>query len=373
MSQAASRTAESSGNDVPLPDSRPGGISNSVSRRPLDLNVAYAPIESELREVEAILRTGFRSETPFVDQLLEHSWLLGGKRIRPVFLLLSGASCGSLTPAHLQLAAGLEMIHSATLIHDDVLDEAATRRHQATTNATWGNKVSVLLGDYLFTNAFYVASLAGSPVALQMLAQASNRVCEGEMRQNQWQGDFELSEANYLQMITEKTAELCGVACKLGAYLSLDSASQQSSNGGQASELSTAEHVLIDQFEGYGRSLGVAFQIIDDVLDVVGQQEEVGKTLGTDLANQKPTLPVIHCLEHCDEPTRTELKRLLVSPGSTTEALLPFLERTDSLNYARSVAQQHARAATEFAKSLDASVYSTALENLAEFVLQRTF
>ena len=238
-----------------------------------------------------------RSETPFVDQLLEHSWLLGGKRIRPVFLLLSGSAVGQLTAAHYQLAAALEMIHTATLVHDDILDEADTRRHRPTANSVWGAKQSVLLGDYLFTHSFDVAAKGGSCEALQMLAQASNRVCEGEMRQNAWQGDFNLSQQDYLRMITEKTAELCGVGCRIGAFLS------------------GAPGEVVDQFEAYGRNLGVAFQIIDDVLDIVGQHDQMGKTLGTDLLNQKPTLPVIHCLENL--------------PAGRTEELIRFLQESD--------------------------------------------
>ncbi len=311
-----------------------------------DLQAVYRPIEKELRGVEVILRNEFQNETPFVHQLLEHSWLMGGKRIRPVFLLLSAASCGQISQSHLQLAAALEMIHTATLVHDDVLDEAKIRRHRATANSEWGNKVSVLLGDYLFTNAFHVASLAGSADALRMLAQASNRVCEGEMRQNAWQGNFDLSESNYLQMITEKTAELCGVGCRIGAFLS------------------EAADDLVDQFESYGRRLGVAFQIIDDVLDIVGDQNRVGKTLGTDIANQKPTLPIIHCLENSNAEQRSCLQTILVDRASTSSDVLPHLLRTESIDYARGVAQKHARLATTFAETLPENEYSLALRGL---------
>lgn len=325
------------------------GVAQAVS-----LADVYEPIVEELDRVQEILRSELQSETPFVDSLLEHSWLMGGKRIRPVFLLLSGASCGEIKQSHLQMAAALEMIHTATLVHDDFLDEAETRRHRETTNAKWGPKISVLLGDYLFTHSFHVASLSGSADALRMLARASNRVCEGEMRQNAWQGNFELTEEQYLRIITEKTAELCGVGCQIGAFLS------------------GATTGLVAGFEKYGRNLGVAFQIIDDVLDIVGSPEDVGKTLGTDLVNQKPTLPVIHCLEHSDPEARSALADLLNDSASTTADLLVLLERTDSVQYARQMAQSHAVAATEFAQSLEPSKYSRSLELLAKFVLART-
>jgi octaprenyl-diphosphate synthase len=323
-------------------------------KRSLDLKAIYAPVSSHLASVEKILRAELVSETPFVDQLLEHSWLLGGKRIRPVFLLLSGACCGEIGEPHLKMAAALEMIHTATLVHDDILDEAKTRRHRATANSTWGNKVSVLLGDYLFTHAFHVASYSESAEALRMLAQASNRVCEGEMRQNASRADFTLSEEDYMRMVSEKTAELCDVGCRLGAFLS------------------NASPELVEGFAAYGRDLGIAFQIIDDVLDVVGHTEKVGKTLGTDLVNQKPTLPVIHCLKHLKEPRKKEFLALLVDSGATTEKVIPFLEETNSLEYARSVAQGHAESASKFAKSLTPSAYAAALLKLSEFVLQRT-
>ena len=319
------------------------------------LELVYAPIAAELKQVETILQTELRSDAPFVDQLLEHSWLLGGKRIRPVFLLLSGAAVGQLTPAHFQLAAALEMIHTATLVHDDILDQADTRRHRPTANSIWGAKQSILLGDYLFTHSFHIAAKGGSCEALQMLAQASNRVCEGEMRQNAWQGDFELSEQDYLRMITEKTAELCGVGCRIGALLS------------------GASEEVVQQFETYGRNLGVAFQIIDDVLDIVGQHDQMGKTLGTDLLNQKPTLAVIHCLENLPEDQTKQLVQFLQDPAATSQQLQVYLAETGSIEYARLRARKHAQAAIDFAASLESNECSQALVSLADFVQQRSF
>lgn len=319
-----------------------------------DLGSVYAPIQGELDAVESTLRTELTSDTPFMNQFLEHSWTLGGKRIRPALLLLTAASCGKITEPHRQMAASLELIHTATLIHDDILDNADTRRHRATANSKWGNRVSLLLGDYLFTHSFHLASLAGSAEALQMLAQASNRVCEGEMRQNAWQGDFDLTEKSYLRMITEKTAELCGVGCRIGAFLSGADAESQAG------------------FESYGRNLGVAFQIIDDVLDVVGEPDDVGKTLGTDLINQKPTLPVIHCLEQSSPDDRATLLQMLVDQDTTADDILPYLTNTHSIGYARQIAQHHARRAVSFTHSLEANAYAASLGQLAEFVLQRT-
>ncbi len=361
MSQAASRgiesnlaTGDGTVKDGHVSQAPTEVIATSEAADSVALEEVYEPIRDELHQVQQILRRELQSETPFVDSLLEHSWLMGGKRIRPVFLLLSAASCGGIKESHLQMAAALELVHTATLVHDDFLDEAATRRHRETTNAKWGPKISVLLGDYLFTHSFHVASLSGSAEALRMLARASNRVCEGEMRQNAWQGKFDLTEAQYIRMITEKTAELCGVGCQIGAFLS------------------DASPELVDGFESYGRNLGIAFQIIDDILDIVGSQKDVGKTLGTDLVNQKPTLPVIHCLEQSESGAKTALVKLLCDSGSTTSDLMLILERTDSIHYARQMAQSHAEAATKFAESLEPSRYATALRMLGRFVLARS-
>jgi octaprenyl-diphosphate synthase len=343
VSQTASRTDDNMETAVPELSSAQNGLES-----------IYEPIRKDLNSVESILRKELSNEVPFVDELLKHSWLLGGKRIRPAFLLLCGASCGTIGQPHLHIAAALEMIHTATLIHDDILDEALTRRHRATANSTWGNKVSVLLGDYLFTHSFHIASLSESCESLRMLAVASNRVCEGEMRQNAWQGKFDLTENQYLQMITEKTAELCGVGCRLGAHLS------------------NASVEKAEKYESYGRSLGVAFQVIDDVLDLVGKPMQVGKTLGTDLINQKPTLPVIHCLQQMNPSSHEEFKLILADPNSSCENLMPYLDSTNSIAYAQSVAEKHASKAISFAESLPSSPYASSLRELAEFVLHRS-
>jgi octaprenyl-diphosphate synthase len=319
-----------------------------------DMDLIYAPIADDLRIVDELLLSELHSETPWVDQLLEHNWLNGGKRMRPVLLLLSGACCGPLKSEHHRLAAAVEMIHAATLVHDDILDDAETRRHQPTVNSKWGNRVSVLLGDYLFTHAFYLASGGGSAEFIRILAASSNRVCEGEMRQNACQGDFGLSEAEYLGIIADKTAELCGCSCRLGAMAS------------------NAPIATIECFSKFGRDLGVAFQIIDDVLDLVGRKQHVGKTLGTDLSNQKATLPVIHCLAQLDNSERSKLLDLLQSEADNLEKVLDVLQKTESIEYAREVARKHAQRAANFAEQQMPSEYGQSLHRLATFILERT-
>lgn len=318
-----------------------------------NLEAIYSPIRVELEKVDAILNNELQSDAPWIDELLEHSRLLGGKRMRPVFLLLSGASCGELTPGHHFMAAALEMVHLATLIHDDVLDRAETRRHEPTANSRWGNKVSVLLGDYLFTHAFHVASQADSVTVLRLLAAASNKVCAGEMRQDALIGNFEITQEEYFEVIADKTAELCSVGCYLGAHLA-----------------GASESVCVE-FESFGRNLGVAFQIIDDVLDIVGHPLKVGKTLGTDIANRKLTLPLIHCLDNLSTSDKSRLLKVLAIEDPSVKEVSDFLNMTQSIEYSRDIAAGHVNKAAEFARTLPDNEYAVALKSLAEFVLQR--
>ena len=345
MSQAASQ-------GVPVRSGQGPSATGDTSK--VELSEIVACVSSDLAKVEGILREELRNDTPFVDRLLEHSWLLGGKRIRPVFVLLAGGAAGGVSAGHHALAAAIELVHTATLVHDDLLDQAKVRRHQETAFSKWGMKTSVLLGDYLFTHAFHVASKGNSIAAVRVMAEASNRVCEGEMWQNAWQNKFDLTEAEYLRVISQKTAELCAASCEVGAILS---------------GVSEAE---AQQYRQFGLNLGVAFQIIDDVLDIVGSPEDVGKTLGTDLLNRKPTLPVIHCLSQCQPADYEQLVAELQDPESNLEVILGKLKDSKSIEYAKQMALNHANDAMEFAQSLPQSDYSEAMVLLGRFVLQRS-
>jgi octaprenyl-diphosphate synthase len=273
------------------------------------LATLYAPIADELAAVEAILRRELSNPDPFVDELARHGFRLGGKRLRPALLLLAAKAVGEVTPDHLTLAAVIEMIHTATLVHDDVLDEATLRRHQATVNARWDNEASVLLGDYLFTHAFYLASTTNSTFACRTIGRATNITCEGEMRQLAAAGQLDLGEQKYLAIIEAKTAELCSCACRLGAHYA------------------GAETQAEDALARYGRSLGVAFQITDDLLDLVGTESATGKSLGTDLEKRKATLPLIHLLHHVGSDGRAAVDRIVHDGHKRTVELIPWLER----------------------------------------------
>ena len=313
----------------------------------------YAPVARDLLEVERLLSEALRSRHRRVAEVLDHVSHYRGKRLRPVLLLLTARACGTVTPAHHVLGAVVEMIHTATLVHDDVLDNATVRRHVRTINAGWGTQASILLGDHLFTHAFHLTSTVDAR-ACRLIGEATNRVCEGELRQGLERGNLELSEDDYFEIIEGKTAELIACCCQLGAAYSGASAA------------------VVESLTRYGRSLGIAFQVADDLLDLVGKEEAVGKSLGTDLEQQKMTLPLIHLLRTQSNGMAARVRQVLCDPGNHKRAaLLPCLAETDALAYARRCAQDYARRAREELACLPPSPCRAILESLTEQVIDR--
>ncbi len=313
----------------------------------------YGPIAAELDQCEDVLRRELRSDDSFVDQLVKHAFRLGGKRLRPALLLLPAKALGGVEAEHITLAAVVEMIHTATLVHDDVLDEATIRRHRETINARSDNEASVLVGDFLFTHAFALASSLQTTFACQTIGRATNIVCAGELRQIHSRGNFALSEAEYLDIIEDKTAELCACCCRLGAHYA------------------RATPEVEESLDRFGRNLGIAFQIADDLLDVVGDEAQAGKSLGTDLDKQKLTLPVIRLLAQADEPRRAEILRSLKLGGEGRPALRQALAASDALDYARARATWYADQALDELRVLPAGPAREVLESLTRFVVAR--
>jgi octaprenyl-diphosphate synthase len=331
--------------------------SNGSATQPQELlQSLYAPIAGELADVESLLKSELRSDYPFVDELVRYGCLLGGKRLRPALLLLTAKAVGGkATSDHITLAAVVEMIHTATLVHDDVLDEAQIRRHLATVNARWDNEASVLLGDFLFTHAFYLASTLDSVLGCRLIGRATNIVCEGELRQKGSRGNFELSETEYLEIIEAKTAELTAVSCRLGALFS------------------GASESLVEELDGFGRDLGIAFQIADDLLDVLGDERATGKSLGTDLEKQKPTLPIIRALELANDADRQAILELVTGgdPRSFID-LRPYLDRYDAITYARQRALDSTHRAQSRLLGLSRSPAREVLAAMTDFVVSRS-
>jgi len=290
---------------------------------------------------------------PCVTRLLAHLEHYRGKRLRPALLLLTARACGQISACHHVLGAVVEMIHTATLVHDDVLDEAAVRRHVPTVNAGWGNQASILLGDYLFTHAFHLASTVDAE-ACRIIGQATNLVCEGELDQVSQRGNLDLSEQEYLDIVNGKTAELTSCCCRLGALYS-----------GAPAE-------VVESLSRFGRWLGIAFQIADDLLDLVGEERVTGKSLGTDLELQKLTLPVIRLLHQAEPATASRLHRILSSPQNhKREVLRPHLLESGAIEYAGRRAEEFAEQARSELHCLQASECRAILEMLTDQVVHR--
>jgi octaprenyl-diphosphate synthase len=315
----------------------------------------YAPIAAEIAEAERIFAAELGSRFAFVQQLVDHCGDFRGKRLRPALLLLSGQACGTLGESHPVLAAVVEMIHTATLVHDDILDEAVIRRHAATVNAEWGNEAAVLLGDYLFTHAFHLAASLESTRACRWIGRATNLVCEGEMQQVHNRGNFNLDEDAYFAIIRGKTAELTAVSCRLGAAYA------------------GAPEEVVEAMEDYGRDLGVAFQIADDVLDIWGDERTTGKSLGTDFEKQKLTLPLIRHLAVAPPETAERVRGILAEARPEGRRMLrDDLERSGALDYAWNRARDCATLAVARLDALDDSPATSVLRALGHYVVRRT-
>ncbi len=324
-----------------------------VTRR---LEAAYAPIGSDLSEAARLFEAELQSSFPFVAQLVEHSARFRGKQLRPALVFLTARACGGVRKPHAVVAAVIEMIHTATLVHDDVLDDALVRRHAATINAEWGNESAVLLGDFLFSHAYHLAASLETTLACRLIGQATNRVCEGELQQVHHRGDLDLDESTYMSIVEGKTAELTAVACKLGAHYA--GASGEACNAADA----------------YGRHLGIAFQIADDVLDLWGDERVSGKTMGTDLQKQKLTLPIIRHLATADPRSAREVRHWLAEPTlETRRRLRPLLLESGALTYAWERAQDQVTASLDALRVLPSSQPRDHLASLAESVLRRAY
>lgn len=329
-----------------------GGMSSDWAGR------LYGPILDQLPRVEQRLQVELQSRYESLAPLLRHGMQLGGKRLRPALVLLSGAAVDPKRVAddHVLLGVVLEMVHTATLIHDDVLDAADRRRRFPTIHSLWGEHAAILLGDYLFSQAFRLSATLRSTQACQWIGEAARLVCEGELRQVLARDVIDLDESTYLEMIRGKTAELCGVACRLG------------------SRYAGAAPKIAKRLQDYGESLGVAFQIADDYLDLWGDERIVGKTLGSDLRQGKWTLPILRLLQTTAPSEQGRLRGILTGPAEERLAeLMPLLARSDAQTYTRQVAESFRDRACRALESLADSPAKQSLQALATFSIQRSF
>ncbi|MEO8676981.1 MAG: polyprenyl synthetase family protein [Casimicrobiaceae bacterium] len=315
-----------------------------------------AVLATDRAEVDGVLRASLESEVALIRQVAEYIIGSGGKRLRPALVVMAARACGYEGRAHYTLAAVVEMIHTATLLHDDVVDESKLRRGIATANATFGNAASVLVGDFLYSRAFQLMVGVGSMRVLDILSNATNVIAEGEVLQLMNSGDPTLDESTYLGVIRRKTAKLFEAAAELGAVL------------GDA----PAGHV--QSLADYGMHLGTAFQLVDDVLDYSGEIGAIGKNLGDDLAEGKMTLPLIRAIA-TGNAADAALIRDAITRGGLTEfqPVVDALNRTGALDYARQCAERESDAAATCVMGLPDTPDRRNLLELAAFAARRTY
>ena len=319
------------------------------------LRRAIIPIQAELGRVEQSIRNELASNNKDVAEMLAYVGDLGGKRLRPTLLLLSAKSLGEVTDEAIRLSVVVELVHTATLVHDDVLDNALMRRHKQTVHTRWTVPASVLVGDWLFTHAYALANHGTSTIPGRWIADAAKQVCEGEMMQGKSIGHFDISVAEYVKLLDAKTGALCAVSCSLGAW----------SSG--------ADENTCHALQQFGLKLGTAFQVFDDWLDVWGQAEDAGKTLGTDLASFKPTLPALRTLETM-EPNRRDaliLRLNAMEPDAASELRIA-MEQSDASAYTKQFAMELVTDAVEHLDRLKPSEAVSALKALANAAVRRT-
>jgi octaprenyl-diphosphate synthase len=320
------------------------------------LEQLYALIGPDMKAVDVVIRRRLHSEVVLVRQVAEYIIQSGGKRLRPALVLLAAGALDYRGTHHHDLAAVVEFIHTATLLHDDVVDESALRRGRDTANAMFGNAASVLVGDFLYSRAFQMMVEVDDMRVMRVLSDATNVIAEGEVLQLMNCHDADVDEVRYLQVIRYKTAKLFEAAGQLGAIL-----------GGASPEV---EQGLAD----YGMHLGTAFQIIDDVLDYSGAEAETGKHLGDDLAEGKPTLPLIYVMQH-GAPEQAALVRNAIEQGGRDDfaAVLAVVRGSGALDHARRVAEAEARLAIEAISDLPSSQYKESLLQLPAFAVSRSY
>ncbi|HYD97391.1 MAG TPA: octaprenyl diphosphate synthase [Noviherbaspirillum sp.] len=326
----------------------------SAALQPASQNTIIQPIAADMDAVNAVIRRQLYSDVPLVNQIAEYIISAGGKRIRPVLVLLVANAYAYRGTHHHDLAAVVEFIHTATLLHDDVVDESSLRRGRKTANALFGNAASVLVGDFVYSRAFQMMVSVKNMRVMQILADATNVIAEGEVLQLLNMHDPDVTEERYLQVIRSKTAKLFEAAAQLGALIA------------------GAPEEGIEAAAEYGRSLGTAFQLIDDVLDYSGNAADIGKNVGDDLREGKPTLPLIYLMQH-GTPAQRELVRACIENGDEQhfDEILKAITGSGALDYTKQAAEKAAERAANAISSMPVSVFKDSLLQLCAFAVHR--
>lgn len=315
-----------------------------------------ALVAEDLSATDKFIISQLESSIPLVKQIIEYVLTCGGKRVRPMLLLLSARALSHSGKKHVDLAAAIELIHTATLLHDDVVDSSTLRRGHKTANLIWGGDTSVLVGDFLYSRAFQIVVDQRHQEILDIFARSTHFIAEGEILQLVNRHNPDTTEAFYFDIIERKTAKLFEVASQLGALLA-----------------SEARHE-VEALRDYGRHIGMAYQLIDDALDYAQSAEQTGKNVGQDLSEGKPTLPLIHAM-HKSKGADLELIRSSIQNGSYDELenILGIIESTDAIKYTSDTAKSHALRAREALNAIPSTPYRKALEELSDFVVERSY
>ena len=323
----------------------------------MDIKTIQTLIDADMQKVNETILAQLNSEVTLINQLGYYIIQSGGKRIRPMIAALSANALGYRGEQHITCAAFIEFIHTATLLHDDVVDESAMRRGNPTANAEFGNAASVLVGDFIYTRAFQLMTQLNSLKILQIMSEATNVIAEGEVQQLMNICDPNTTEENYMRVIYSKTARLFEASTQTAAIVAN----------------ATAEQELA--LQDYGRYLGTAFQLVDDVLDYSANAIQLGKNVGDDLAEGKPTLPLLHAMHHGNE-TQAQLIRKTIEQGGNRDVLdevLAIMNEYQSLDYAMARAKQEAQKAVDAIQILPENEYKQALISLAYLSVDRTY
>jgi octaprenyl-diphosphate synthase len=322
----------------------------------VDIQSIQSLIKQDMVSVDAMIQSRLQSDVVLINQVGHYIVNSGGKRLRPIIAILAARACGYRGDAHINLATIIEFIHTATLLHDDVVDNSDMRRGRETANNLWGNEASVLVGDFLYTRSFEMMVEMDSMRLMQILSHTTNVIAEGEVLQLLNCNDPDTTEARYLEVIHHKTAKLFEAAGQLGAVIN---------NCDEQTEQAMAK---------YAMHLGSAFQLVDDLLDYSESSDTIGKNIGDDLAEGKPTLPLIYAMQHGDE-TQANIIRTAIENGdrSQIDSVIEIIQQTGAITYTSQAAKNEAVLAKSMLDCIADSDYKTALLSLADFAVERSY
>jgi len=321
----------------------------------LDLKDIIKPISNEQILLNTFIIENLDSPIPLIKEIVAHILKGKGKRLRPLLVILSARACNYQEgDHHLRLAAIIEFVHTATLLHDDVVDESKLRRGNSTANSIWGNQASVLVGDFLYSRAFQLLTAVNNQTIMQILASTTNTIAEGEVLQLMNSQDASLSEEQYFDIIYRKTAKLFESSAKIGA--SLTNSKWQ------------------ENMASFGKHLGICFQIVDDLLDYTASPQQIGKNIGDDLADGKMTLPLIYALQQATTDDQKIIRQAIKSKQTTQlTQIIQIIQSTAAISKCKKIACQHASLAKQALLELPDSVYKESLLNLVEFAASRSY